>query len=367
MNRLFLNSDQMLELKFGVIRGIAAISIALLMAAILIFIMSDMPLEALRQLLFSPLRNERQIVAIFERMIPLLFTGLAVCVMFSAKQFNLAAEGSVLLGAFVGGMCAIYLTLPGGVHMAVSVLAGAVVCGLVMLIPSLLQTKLGANVLVSTLMLNYIIMFVVQYLMVHIFADKTQGALMSERFRPEALIPKLSHETSWGIILGLVMAVAVSLFMYRTKWGYAIRMVGINEKFAGYSGMKVAAVLILCQVLGGMLAGMGGAVEMLGYYERFRWRLLPGYGWSGITIAILAKNNPMFVPLAAFFLAYLSRGCLNMAIHTDVPSEMLDVIQAVIFLFFAADKFLARYRQRMVAKKAKRELEISAKEAGANA
>jgi simple sugar transport system permease protein len=279
--------------------------------------------------------------------------------MFSARQFNLAAEGSLLLGSFVGALIAIYIPMPAGIHVTVAVLSGAVVGALIMLIPSLLQARLGASVLVSTLMLNFIILGVVTYVLTHHVADLTQGALMTQSFLPTAQIPAISHRTSWGIVIGLVMVVLVSLFMYRTKWGYAIRMVGINAKFAGYSGIKVIGILILCQVIGGFLAGMGGAVEMLGWHDRFKWAELPGFGWNGITIAILVKNNPIFVPLGAFFLAYLSRGCANMTINTDVPAEILDVIQAVIFLFFAAAHFLSKYRQKMVVKKAKLEIDVA--------
>ena len=360
------NSDRLLELKFSVLRGFAAILVSITVAAILIFIISNQPVNALFQLLLSPLGNERQMWNILERMIPFMFTGLAVCVMFSAKQFNLAAEGCVMLGAFMAAMTAIYVPMPPIIHPIVSVLVGVITCGLLMLIPALLHTKLGANVLVSTLMLNFIIQFCVQFFLVNMVADRGQGALMTYRFLETAGIPAIRFSTSYGLVLGIVMVVAVSLFMYRTRWGYAIRMVGLNKEFSAYSGLKVAGVIILCQVIGGMLAGMGGAVEMLGFFDRFRWRLLPGYGWNGITIAILAKNNPALVPFAAFFLAYLSRGAMNMTIHADVPFEMMDIIQAVIFLFFAVEKFLAGYRQKMVVKKAKRELgeAMPAKEVG---
>ena len=351
-----MNSDRLMELKFSTLRGAAAIFVSIGVAAVFIFAVSDTPFQALYQMLISPFGNVRQMWNIFERMIPFMFTGLAVCVMFSAKQFNLAAEGCVMLGAFVASLIAIYVSMPNVLHPIVAILAGAVACGLVMFIPALLKTKFGANVLVSTLMLNFIIQFVIQYFLVHIFADRTQGALMTERFQPSALIPAIRFSTSWGFVVGIVMVVLVSLFMYRTKWGYAIRMVGINQKFSSYSGMKVGSVIVLCQVIGGLLAGLGGGIEMLGYFERFRWRLLPGYGWNGVTIAILAKNNPALVPFGAFFLAYLSRGCMNMAIHTDMPFEMLEIIQAAIFLFFAAENFLAKYRQKMVVKKAKLEM-----------
>ena len=353
-----MNKDRMLDLRFGILRATAAILVSLGVATVFIFIMSDDPLMSLYYLLISPFGNLRQIFGIFERMIPLLFTGLAVCVMFAANQFNLAAEGSVMLGGFTAALIAIYVPMPTGIHPVVGILCAMVVCGLIMLIPALLNAKLGVNVLVTSLMLNYIIQFIVLYFLVNHVADMTQGALMSQTFLPTSLIPFMTFMTSYGFIIGLCMVAVVTLFMYRTKWGYAIRMVGVNQEFASYSGIKVVGVVILCQIIGGMLAGMGGAVEMLGYFDRYRWRLLPGYGWNGVTIAILAKNNPAFVPLGAFFLAYMSRGCVNMSIYTTVPAEMLEVIQAVIFLFFAAEHFLAKYRQRMVVKKARAEMDM---------
>lgn len=348
-----MTNEKRLDLKFGIIRGAAAILVSIAVAAVFIFIMSSTPFEALYYMLVSPLSSLRQIFGIFERMIPLMFTGLAVCVMFSANQFNLAAEGCVLLGGFMSALCAVYLPMPPVIHIIFSTLIAIIVCGIVMMVPAMLQTKLGANVMVSSLMLNYIIQYIVQYFLVNQVADKSQGATMSLPFLETAMIPKMKYQTSWGFVIGLVMVALVSIFMYRTRWGYSIRMVGINQKFSRYSGMKVGGIVVLCQVIGGMLSGMGGSVEILGYYDRFKWRLLPGYGWNGVTIAILAKNHPVLVPFAAFFLAYLSKGCVNMSIYTDVPAEMLEVIQAVIFLFFAAENFLVKYRQKMVVKQAK--------------
>ena len=109
-------------------------------------------------------------------------------------------------------------------------------------------------------------------------------------------------------------------------------------------------------MLGGALAGIGGGVEMLGRYSAYSWNALPGYGWTGITVAILAGNNPAFVPLAAFFMAYLNKGCLLMSTYCGVPSQLIDILQAVIFVFFAAKQFLAKYRQRLVVKGAQEEL-----------
>ena len=182
---------------------------------------------------------------------------------------------------------------------------------------------------------------------------------MTFPFLESSKIPSLvpgNSKLTWGFVIALIVAVVVWFFMYRTRWGYAIRMIGINESFSLYSGMNVGGTIVLSSVFGGVLAGMGGSIEVLGRFNTFQWRELPGYGWTGITIAILAKNNPAAVPLAAFFLAYLNKGCQLMATHSDVPSEMIDIIQATIFLFFAAEQFMSGFRQKLVVKTTREEL-----------
>ncbi|MEG0541202.1 MAG: ABC transporter permease [Angelakisella sp.] len=344
--------------KFEIVRGAASILLALSVAMIFIFVISETPFDALYNLIVGPFTKVRYFYIILERMIPIIFTGLAVCVMFNANQFNLAAEGTLFFGALIASVVAIYLQLPPVLHTIVCIAVAMLVGGLAMLIPAVLKTKLGASEMVSSLMLNYILLQLGVYLLNYYYADRTQGATMSYPFQPTAKIAKLIPKTnlSWGIVIALVATVLVSLFLYRTKWGYAIRIVGLNKSFAKYSGIKVGATVIMCQVIGGLLAGMGGAVEVLGYYNRFEWKQLPGYGWDGVTIAILAKNNPIFVPVAAFFMAYLRRGCDLMQLNTDVPAEMLSIIQAVIFLFFAAEQFLSKYRHKLVVKDAKDEI-----------
>lgn len=352
---------------FNIVRGGAAILVALGVGIIFIFLCSDTPGKAIEYMLLKPLFttgasgvafNAKSFYIILSRMIPTIFTGLAVCVMFSANQFNLAAEGAVMLGGFVAALCGIYLEISSGLHVVVCVLIGAAVCGVVMLIPALLQTKLGASVMVSSLMLNYIIMYIVLHFLNNVFADRSKGSTMTFPFKESAKIPDLVPGTdlTWGFIFALIATALVALFMFRTKWGYSIRMIGINQEFSKYSGIRVAAIIVLAQVVGGFIAGMGGSFEVLGRFDTFLWRELPGYGWTGVTIAILAKNNPIFVPLAAFFMAYLERGCELMRTFAGVPAEMLDIIQAVIFLFFAAEQFLAKYRQQIVVKGAKEEL-----------
>ena len=370
------------EIRFIIIRSLVAICIALLVATLLIFISAggdtfheklEATGEALRQMLIGPLFRMskkkgtsfelKRLADILAAMIPTIFTGLSVCIMFSANQFNLGAEGGIMLGAFVSAMVAIYVPMPAGLHAVVAVLIGGAVVAILMLLPALLKTKLSVSEMVCSLMLNYIIMYVIKFLMNTYLADKSRGQIMSYPFRETSAIAPIVNNTTfsgtkltWGFVVAIVAVILCGLFMYRSRWGYAIRMIGINQAFAGYSGMKVGSVIVLSQVLGGFLAGAGGGVEMLGRYTSFSWSALPGYGWTGITIAILASNNPYMVPLAAFFMAYLSEGCDVMATYAKVPAQLIDIIQGVIFLFFAAEQFLAKYRQKLVVKSAEEEI-----------
>ena len=370
------------QLRFTLIRTLMAISIALLVAALLIFISAggstfaeklEATREALKQMLIGPLFRmsakkgtsfeAKRLTEILAAMIPTIFTGLSVCVMFAANQFNMGAEGGIMLGAFVSAMAAIYLPLPAGLHPVVAVLLGGAVVAAVMLIPAILKARLNVSEMVCSLMLNYIIMYVIKFLMNTYLADKSKGQIMSYPFQPTSAIAPIvdnkifsGSKLTWGFVIAVIAVIICGLFMYRSRWGYAIRMIGINQDFSKYSGMNVAGTIILSQVVGGFLAGAGGGIEMLGRYNAFSWSALPGYGWTGITIAILAGNNPYMVPLAAFFMAYLSKGCDLMATYAKVPAQLIDIVQGVIFLFFAAEQFLSGYKQKLVVQTAQEEI-----------
>ena len=373
-------------LRFTIVRSLVAIIIALLVASLLIFISAkgdtfsdkmEATGAALKQMLVGPLfrfgKNgtkfeAKRLADIFAAMIPTTFTGLAVCIMFAANQFNLGAEGGIMLGAFVSAMVAIYVPMPAGLHSVVAVLIAGAAVAVMMLLPGLLKAKLNVSEMVCSLMLNYIIMYIIKFVMNTYLADKSKGQIMTFPFLETSRIAPIVNNTvfsgaklTWGFVIAMLTVIACGLFMYRTRWGYSIRMIGINQEFSRYSGMKVPSVIVLSQVIGGFLAGAGGGIEMLGRYQTFSWSALPGYGWTGITIAILAGNNPYLVPLAAFFMAYLSKGCDLMATYAKVPAQLIDIVQGVIFVFFAAEQFLSGYRQKLVVKTA--EEEIAAKNA----
>lgn len=339
-----------IEQKFEIIRVLVTIAISLVVAFLLISLVSKQPGEALRQFLIAPLTTVRNFGNVVELFIPLTFAGLAVCVMFQCNQFNMGAEGAFFLGGLASSYIAVNFMLPLGIHPMFSIIAGMITGIIVCSIPAVLKVKWGANEVVSSLMLNYIALFLGSYFLQYHMLDTNAGFPATHLLQKTAKLPVIIPKTRIhaGLIIVLIFVVLTYLFLYKTKWGYAIRMVGQNENFAKYSGIGVGSTIVLSQVVGGALAGMGGSVEILGMYTRFSWINLPGYGFDGIIIAILSKNNPKYVPLSAFFLAYLRIGADIMARRTDVAPEVVAIVQSIIILLIAAKMFLNKYKHKKI-------------------
>ncbi len=340
--------------KYNLMRMLVAIVIGLSFATVLIVLTAAKPGEALSYFYTAPLQSLSYFSAMVERMIPLLFTGTAVCIMFSANQFNLGLEGAFYLGGFVAALSGLYLV--SGIKVlspVVAILLGGFTGAVITLIPSLLQYKWKANIIVSTLMMNYVCLYFGLYLLYHHFKDPASSQhtyALPDGSRLSTLIPKTKIHP--GIIIALVIVVLAWLFLYRTKWGFKLRVVGQNPTFAKYAGMSVGAIAIISQVIGGFIGGVGGACQMLGLYERFNWIELTGYGWDGVTIAIFAKNNPKNLPLATLFIAYLRTGAYVMSYKAGVQSDIVKVVEGIMVLFLLAEQFLFGTYKKMVFKDA---------------
>ena len=149
-----------------------------------------------------------------------------------------------------------------------------------------------------------------------------------------------------GFFLALLLAVLFSILLYKTRFGYELRLSGSNPSFAKMVGISSSKVILLTQVLAGMVAGLGGAVEQMGMYQRFNWQESPSYAWDGVIIAILSRNNPALVPFSALFLAYIRVGADIMSRKSDVQNELVALIQALLILFVTAEAFLAGWEHR---------------------
>ncbi len=303
-------------------------------------------------MLLGPLSSMRNFGTVIEMMIPITFTGLAVSIMFQAAQFNLASEGSFFMGAVAAAAVATKLSLPPVLSIMVCLLVGAVAGAFVCAIPAILKARFNASEMVSSLMLNYVVLFLGLFILNFFLRDPSFGMLASfplpDGSKLIHFIPKTRIHA--GLFIAVVLVIVTYLFLYKTKSGYSIRTLGQNAKFAHYSGIGVGGAIVSSQMIGGAVAGLGGSVELLGMYDRFQWTSLPGYGWDGVIIAILARNKPQYVPLAAFFLAYLRIGSGIMARVTDVPSELIIIIQSIMIMLITAQALLGKLKHKLVVK-----------------
>ena len=341
--------------RFEIIRMFFAILIALLVSFILIFFVSDQPVEAIIALVTGPLRSKRNMANVVESMIPLIFTGTAVCIMFSANQINLATEGAFHLGGLVAAVCALQLGLPAGVSPVVALICAAAAGALFTAVPAILKIKTGSSEMVSSLMMNYVSLWFCTYILMHFICDSAVGSA-SHKLPGESELLTLFRGTRIhvGIFVALAVAVFGYVFLYKTKIGYELRLAGENEKFAKYSGINIVKVIVISQMVGGAIGGLGGGVELLSpIYNRFSWIDLLGYGWDAIIICTLAKKNPLKTPLAALFLAYLRVGASIMSRSTDVTLEIVHVTQGIIILLAVAEQFLSKTKHKMIAREAK--------------
>jgi simple sugar transport system permease protein len=334
---------------FNLLRTIIAILIGVVISVSLIYLVSKDAGYSLRQFLLGPFLSRSRFSNMIEMASPIIMCGLAIAVAFQARQFNVGAEGALYLGAAVGTGFAVSTAMPAFLHIPVTLLVAAGVGGIWGMVPGLLKAKWRASELVSSLMLNYVGYYFGLYLINWHFRDKNAGYLVSLQLPKSAWLAQFVPNTRmhYGILLSLVFAVLVYLYLYHTTSGYEIRMTGSNERFARFGGINVFKVVVLCQLILGLLAGVGGMEEVMGIHRRFNWQTSPQYGWDGVVVAIIGRNHPLLIVAAAFFLAYLRVGGQVLNLMSDVPAEMVTVIQSIIILLITAEAFLAQWRYRI--------------------
>jgi simple sugar transport system permease protein len=333
--------------KNAIIQVLTAVIIALGISFAVLLLTSSEPVKAFRQLLFSPVTNIRYFGNVLELMVPLAFTGIGAAMLFRSGLFNMGGEGIFYIS---GLLAAVLAARPLGgniIHPALVISAAALSGGLLACISGFFKVKYNANELVTSLMLNSIFFGVGFYILKTKLKDMEVTGVASALFLETAKLPVLiprTHVTT-GFILLCVAAFLVWFVMGRTKLGYMVKMTGFNRDFAVYSGMSISMLTLIVHFLSGSLAGMGSAVHLLSLYSRFTWSALPGYGFDGCLVAMLGKNSPTGAFAAAFVLSYLRTGADIMARTTDVPVEMVSIVEMVLVLMITAD-FLVKYLSR---------------------
>jgi simple sugar transport system permease protein len=280
---------------------------------------------------------------------PMVFTGLAVAVAFRAKFWNIGAEGQLLAGAmaaaFIGGLEG----LPAWSLAPLMIVGGAVAGGLWAGVPATLKVRYQVDDVVATLMLNFVMFYAMMALLDGPWKDPLSGYPDSPDIRMDAEFPVFLERTRLhlGVALALVCTALVWLLMSRTTLGFAIRAVGENARAAAHAGMRVGRVVFVTALISGGLAGLAGVGEVAGMHYQVMANLSPGYGYTGIVIAMLARLNPLGVVPSALFFAAVATGAESMSRKTGVPVFLADIIQGASLVCMLVALLFANFRVRL--------------------
>jgi general nucleoside transport system permease protein len=328
---------------------LVAIALTLILCSGLIAVTGADIVEAYRLMLAGALGSELNVTETLVRAAPMIFTGLAVTVAFRAKFWNIGAEGQLMAGAVAAALVGAY-PMPGPLAMVLMALAGAAAGGLVALVPALLRVKLKVDDVVSSLLLNSVVYYAIMAAIEGPWKDPFSGYPISPPIEDSAGLPRLIEGTRLhlGVLAAFVAAWLVWLLMTRTTLGFRIRIVGENAEAARYGGIAVGRVIVATAMISGALAGLAGVGEVGGVHFQVMSDLSPGYGYSGIVIAMLARLNPLGVVPAALFLAIVMTGAEAMSRATGVPVFLAEVIQGTALLAMLVALLFTGYRLRRV-------------------
>ncbi len=336
---------------------LGALVVALIIGGILIAAAGGDPIRSYVHIAEASFGNIGVLSDTIVKATPILLTALACCIAFRMRLWNIGAEGQFFMGAF--GASAVVLTpmLPENtspwLFIPAMMLAGMLAGALWGFVPGFLKARFNVNEIISSLMMNYIAIAWVNF---WIFAVWTEGGFqMTRKFPENAWLPRLLDyaksiptfrglTTHLGLLIGIAAAVILWVIIYRSRWGYEIRLIGDNQRAAQYAGINITRNMVLVMMLSGALAGLGGMSEITGVVHRLQTSpIAAGYGFTGIIVAWLAKLNPLLaIPVSILF------GALFLAGREIQPSGIPKMIQGVILVCLIASDFFLRYRVYVV-------------------
>ncbi|WP_347311210.1 ABC transporter permease [Defluviimonas sp. SAOS-178_SWC] len=313
-----------------------ALALTVLIASFLALLAGANPFATLGLILKGAVGSKFALLETLNRATPLIFTGLAVAVAFRAKLWNIGAEAQLYAGAIVAVLLGTgALPLPSALLLPVMALAAMLAGALVLLGPVLLKTRLGVDEVVTTLLFNFIMLLFVSYLLEGPMKDPMgMGWPKSSALEKAARLPRIVEglRLHWGFGLAILSAIAVWVIQTRTTLGYEIRAVGLNAEAARFAGIPVGRVMVKTALLSGGLAALAGFSEVAGLKGNLTLDLSPGFGYTGIIVAMLALLNPLGVVVSALFVAGVFVGADSMSRAAGVPTYIADILLATALL-----------------------------------
>lgn len=348
----------------GILLPLLSVACGFVVAGIVVAVTGADPVAALTALFQGAFTNHDAFAETLVSTIPYIFLGLALALGFKAGLFNIGAEGQFYVGGLTGVFVAYSIRgLPGLIEIPLALLAGMVGGFVWSGIAGALKARFGAHEVITTIMLNYVAFLLANYLIDGgLMLAKHVSTPRTPDIDPNAQLPILIPNTRlhFGLILALLAVPAVWFLIERTTVGFQLRSVGFNPTAARANGMSVGRLLVLSMGISGALAGLAGIVEILGLAHHMTDTVAAGYGFDAIAVALLARSNPWAVLPSAFLFGALHNGASFMQLQTQVSSDLVSIVQAMVIIFVAAPvivRWLFRLRARPV-----QELQIADRE-----
>ena len=336
-----------------------AILTAVILGGIIIFSVRGNPFLAYYGLIQGSFGSTRALSETAVWATPYIFAGLAVALAFKGGLFNIGAEGQLAIGAVVAALIGYALPewlgadIPAIIHLPLAVLFGMAGGAFWAAIVGFLKAYTGGHEVINTIMMNYIALNTISFLLNGPMKDRSPNNVIARTplIAESARMPEIFEglRVHWGFVLALLVAFAVWWMLNKSTLGFEIRTVGLNPDAAKYAGINVKRTIILTMALSGMLAGLAGTVEVTGLNYRHELGFSIGYGFDAIAIALLGRSHPLGVVLAAILFAAMRNGATRMQFLTQMPVDLISMLQALILLFVAADA-IVRYIYRIKAR-----------------
>jgi len=312
--------------------------LAVLVSGVIMLLSGYDPLYAYSIIFEGSLGSLRAISNTLIQATPLIFTGLAFMIAKKATMINLGVEGQLYCGALVSAIVGMTpLGLPGFLHFIITLVSGVIAGALAGAFIGFLKVKFGSNEVITTTMTNFIIINFCDYLVN--YPLKSEGAVaQTDSMLPETLLPKIlsSYQITYAIVIAVIAAIVIKFILDQTRFGYEIKVVGLNMIAGETAGIHVKKIMMLGMSLSGSLAGLAGATHVMSVGKRFISGFSPGYGFSGISVSALASDSPLGIILAGIIFGALKTGSMYLNMSSKIPTEFVSVIQALVVIFVSA-------------------------------
>lgn len=329
-----------------------AIILSLFLGGIIIFISGNNPFLIYGKMIQGALGSQFALASTIRWTTPVLFTGIAAAIAFQGGMFNIGVEGQMYIGAMMAALVGYMVKgVPRPLHILLCISAGAAGGMLWALIPAFARVYYGASEMVITLMMNYVAINLTDYLVkYHFLAGGAYGSTLvtteiAETAKLSKLWPNLSAHT--GIFFALFAVFIFWFLLNKTQLGYEIHISGLNSRFAKCGGVSVNKVRMSVMLLSGMIGGIAGSIEVLGYLYKFMSQFSPDYGFDGLAIALLGGSTPIGVLLSSIFMGIIKAGSLQVERATNISRSLSMIIQGIIITFVSC-KAMGIHRKRVL-------------------